>query len=83
MVNNEMQSLNEVDAEGRLDVVLYKLAERACRGIEERHNLNGLWDELKEEVEDGIREYVPEDKYIEVPSILKVLFRGMKKVQNA
>ena len=72
------ESLAEVDAEGRLDVVLYRLAENACRLMENKYEVKGLWDELSETIEDQIKEYIPEDTVLDIPPSFKVLLKAMK-----
>lgn len=51
-------SLELQKVEGRLDVLAYRLSESAVRMAEKKIGVGGLWDVIKNDVEDLIRENV-------------------------
>lgn len=72
------KSLAEVeDATGRVDVLLYKIAERLATHAEVKYGLEGLTQELMPTIEDQILEYVGSEKILEIPPAARVLLRKL------
>lgn len=68
------ERLESSDTAGRVDVLVYKITQRAVTQIEERYQLPGLWNDLKEEVAKGIAGVMTNRK-INIPSVAMPLLR--------
>ncbi|MCI0530197.1 MAG: hypothetical protein L0Y56_22365 [Nitrospira sp.] len=68
------ERLESAETSGRVDVLAYKISQRVVEQIEDRYQLPGLWNDLKEEVAKGIAEVLT-DKKIDIPSVAHPLLR--------
>ena len=76
-------SLKDVDPKGRIDVALYRLAERGVRHYENNSGISGLWDMLEKDVSKILQKGLAG---VNVPPELKViaeLLRGKNTLQTS
>lgn len=73
---------NVRNPEGRLDVLLYQLANRGLERLERDQGLAGLRENLLPLVEDAILQHVPGSNLLprEITALLKVLEMNQRRV---
>jgi hypothetical protein len=62
--------LNTVDPSGRVDVLVYKLAEQGARLAEAKYGLKGIWDNVKPHVHDLVTKNISN---LDIPPEAKML----------
>jgi hypothetical protein len=62
-------NLRNVNPQGRVDVLLYKLLERFAPTVEQQVGLRGIWNVVEPQVHELITEHITP---IEIPSELKM-----------